>query len=127
MAASLERGSEHPLAAAIVGGAQERGLSLANVGDFQSATGRGITGTIAGRKVALGQSPVDGRSQDRRRRRLPTKPSDCAATGRPSCSWLIDGKPAGLMGVADPIKSNTAEAIRIVARMRRSDRDANRR
>ncbi len=82
LAASLERGSEHPLAAAIVAGAEERGLTLSPAEDFRSVTGKGVTGTVDGRSVALGNrrlleswaSPVDG---SRRARRRP-----CAATGR---------------------------------------------
>jgi len=113
LAASLERGSEHPLAAAIVAGAEQRGLSLTNVDDFQSATGRGITGSIAGRKTALGNRQfmddlkitlgnlVDEAERLRR-------------DGQTVMFLAVEGNPAGLLGVADPIKSTTAEAIRML-------------
>ena len=113
LAASLERGSEHPLAAAIVGAAQERRLELTNAEDFQSLTGRGIIGTIDGRKAALGNRKLmdelnvalGGLADEAERFRR---------EGQTVMFLAIDGKPAGLLGVADPIKASTAEAIEIL-------------
>ena len=113
LAASLERGSEHPLAAAIVAGAQEKGLVLSEAEDFRSITGKGVTGTVDGRAVALGnhklleQLAIDpgallGRAEDLRR------------DGQTVMFIAIDGRPAGLLGVADPIKESTFEAIRML-------------
>src|SRR5438093_1439395 len=113
LAASLERGSEHPLAAAIVAGAQEKGLVLSEAEDFRSITGKGVTGTVDGRAIALGnhklleQLAIDpgallGRAEDLRR------------DGQTVMFIAIDGRPAGLLGVADPIKESTFEAIRLL-------------
>lgn len=109
-AATLEKGSEHPLATAIVDGAKDKGVSLGNAERFDSITGKGVTGTIEGKAVLLGnralmeseQIPVDtlqkqaGRWQDE---------------GQTVMFVAIDGKPAGLIGVADPIKESTPSAI----------------
>ncbi len=110
LAASLERGSEHPLAAAIVSGAQERGLALAHVDDFQSHIGRGISGTIGGKKLAMGNRPL----MDDRKIALGTLADEAERLRRDGQTVMflaIDGKAAGLIGVADPIKGSTAEAI----------------
>ncbi|MDT8398415.1 MAG: heavy metal translocating P-type ATPase [Pseudomonadales bacterium] len=111
MAASLERGSEHPLAAAIVQGAQERGIELVKAGNFQSVTGKGVTGDVAGHRVAAGNAKlleslgVDATELSRQ--------ADLQrAEGRTVMLLVIDGKAAGLISVADPIKASTAEAIR---------------
>jgi Cu+-exporting ATPase len=114
LAAGLERGSEHPLAAAIVAGAIERGASPAAVADFASHTGRGITGTVAGRAVALGnrrlmeESHVDPGPLADRVERLRSE-------GQTVMFLAVDGRPAGLLGVADPIKRSTPEALRLLA------------
>jgi Cu+-exporting ATPase len=111
VAASLERGSEHPLAAAIVAAAAERQSELENVGDFRSLTGRGVTGTVVGRSAALGNrvlmnefnvplGPLDGEVERLR------------PDGQSVMFLAIDGKAAGILGVADPIKSTTLEALR---------------
>jgi len=111
LAASLERGSEHPLAAAIVRGSSERGLSLADATSFQSVTGKGVTGTVDGRAVALGNAtlleelaidpgPMAGRAEALR------------ADGETVMFVAVDSRLAGLLGVADPIKETTPEAIR---------------
>jgi len=107
LAASLERGSEHPLAGAIIAGATERGLQLSASSDFRSLTGKGVVGTVEGRKVALGNGPLfeqlglaePGGAEDLRR------------DGQTVMLVAIDGKAAGLIGVADPIKESTPEAI----------------
>jgi Cu+-exporting ATPase len=111
LAASLERGSEHPLAEAIVRGAQARGVALAAVDDFQSITGMGVSGRVEGRTVALGNIKLF--------EALGIDPADLAqmaeaqrAEGQTVMLLAIDGKAAGLLGVADPIKDSTPAAIR---------------
>jgi Cu+-exporting ATPase len=111
LAASLERGSEHPLAAALVGAAEERGLALAPAEGFEAHTGRGVTGSVSGRRVALGNrrmleelgvdpAPLAGAAERLR------------AEGQTALFVALDGHAAGVLGVADPIKATTAEAIR---------------
>jgi len=111
LAASLERGSEHPLAAAIVAGAQSRGLALTDAQEFTSITGKGVTGRVVGRPIALGNralfdelgiavGELAEHAEVRRRE------------GHTVMFVAVDGQPAGLLGVADPIKSSTPEAIR---------------
>ena len=111
LAASLERASEHPLAAAIVGAAEERKLALASVSDFQSATGKGVRGTVSGRSVAIGNAQLladDGIAAPA----LEARAAALQADGQTVMFVAIDGKPAGLIGVADPIKASTPEAVR---------------
>jgi Cu+-exporting ATPase len=110
-AASLERGSEHPLAEAIVRGAQDRNVSLLEMEGFQSITGKGVTGVVAGNDVVLGNTKLlQSLGID------PGKLSALAeldrAEGQTVMLVAINGKAAGIIGVADPIKENTAEAIR---------------
>ncbi|HBO69422.1 MAG TPA: hypothetical protein DD658_04470, partial [Deltaproteobacteria bacterium] len=111
VAATLERGSEHPLAAAIVQGAGERGVEPAAAEAFESVTGKGVTGTVEGRSVALGNRKL--------METLRVDPGDFAeqaerlrAEGQTVMFVAVDGKAAGLLGVADPIKESTPEAIR---------------
>jgi Cu+-exporting ATPase len=111
IAASLERGSEHPLAAAIVSAAEERGAALTTVDKFESRTGKGVTGTVNGKRVALGnQALLDELGVD------PGKIAEQAeamrSEGQTVMFVIVDGKAAGLVGVADPIKETTAEAIK---------------
>ncbi|HKP46814.1 MAG TPA: heavy metal translocating P-type ATPase, partial [Pyrinomonadaceae bacterium] len=110
LAGSLERGSEHPLAAAIVAGAQERGVELAKADNFASVTGKGVKGQIDGRAVALGNRAL--------LEELTIDPGPTAAEaekfradGQTVMFVTIDDKVAGLIGVADPIKESTPEAI----------------
>jgi len=110
-AASLERGSEHPLAAAIVAGAQKRGVELTKATDFNSVTGKGVTGKVHGHSVALGNAKL--------LEQLKLAPGDLAARaeglrreGQTVMFVVLDGKVAALLGVADPIKQSTPEAIR---------------
>ena len=111
LAASLERGSEHPLAAAIVAGAQERGVNLADATAFNSLTGKGVTGEVDGHKVSLGnRALLDDLKIDAGE--LATKAESLRADGQTVMFVAVDGKPAGLVGVADPIKETTPEAIR---------------
>ena len=111
LAASLEKGSEHPLAEAIVDGANERGVNLSNVDDFDAITGKGVTGKVSGKTVALGNAAMmeelklDTTSL---RDRADTLRTD----GKTAMFVAIDGKLAGLVAVADPIKQTAAEAIR---------------
>jgi Cu+-exporting ATPase len=111
LAATLERGSEHPLAQAIVAGAERRGLQLARAEGFESVTGKGVKGVVNGRTVSLGnrllmeELGVDvaalAEPADRLRRE-----------GQTVMFVAVDQRPAGLVGVADPIKKTTPEAIR---------------
>jgi len=111
LAASLERASEHPLAAAIVQGATERGLHLSTAVDFTSMTGRGVVGTVDDRRVALGNAKL--------LEELSVAPGPLLehaealrSEGQTVMFVAIDGRAAGLLGVADPIKETTLEAIR---------------
>jgi heavy metal translocating P-type ATPase len=113
LAASLERGSEHPLAAAIVRGARERGVELANGEAFDAIPGKGITGRVAGRLISLGNLKLlDDLNVDPGE--LATKAEALRGEGQTVMFVVVDGKPAGLLGVADPIKETTPEAIRLL-------------
>ncbi|MEN8263915.1 MAG: heavy metal translocating P-type ATPase [Nitrospirota bacterium] len=110
LAASLERGSEHPLAAAIVKGAEEKDIALTNTESFESITGKGVTGIVEGKKVFLGNRKLlddIGIDPGDLSERAETMRSD----GQTVMFVAVDGKAAGLVGVADPIKETTAEAI----------------
>jgi Cu+-exporting ATPase len=110
LAASLERGSEHPLGAAIVADAQAKGLSLADVSDFRSVTGKGVTGLVDGKKVALGnRGLLDDLGVDPSS--LNDRAEELRHDGQTVMFVAVDGRPAGLLGVADPIKATTPEAI----------------
>ena len=110
LAASLERASEHPLAEAIVRGAEERGVKLAPTDRFESITGQGVTGTIDGRAVALGNLKLfEGLSVDLGE--LAADAESARTQGQTVMYVGIDGKAAGLIGVADPIKASTPQAI----------------
>jgi Cu+-exporting ATPase len=112
LAGSLERVSEHPLAAAIVEGAADRGIALTEVADFESVTGKGVVGTIDGRRVAIGNvahleslgvavgQPLREGAEELRRQ------------GQTVVFVAAGGAAAGLLAVADPIKSTTPDAIR---------------
>jgi Cu+-exporting ATPase len=111
LAASLEQGSEHPLAAAIVAGARDRGLSLEPASQFESVTGQGVRGVVAGRKVLLGnRSLLETASIDTTS--LGERAEALRGEGQTVMLVAIDGQLAGLIGVADPIKGTTAEALR---------------
>ena len=113
LAASLERGSEHPLAAAIVAGAEERGLPLVSAEDFKSTTGQGVTGRIEGRLVALGNEQMMrelGIAIDAILAEADARRKD----GQTVMFVAIDGRLAGLIGVADPIKATTPEALKML-------------
>ncbi|MCF6251940.1 MAG: cadmium-translocating P-type ATPase [Methylococcaceae bacterium] len=111
LGASLERASEHPLAAAIVKGAENKGLTLIQVNGFESLTGRGVTGEVKGYKVALGNRklmqesgiPID---------KLVEQAESLRKDGQTVMFVSVNGKAAGLIGVADPIKKSTAQALK---------------
>ena len=111
LAASLERASEHPLAEAIVQGAKARGVELTQADDFQSVTGMGVTGVVDGHKVALGNIKLL-ESLGIEAGDLPQQADSQRSEGQTVMLLAIDGKAAGLIGVADPIKETTPEAIR---------------
>jgi len=111
LAASLERGSEHPLAEAIVVGAEERGVDLAKAGDFEAVTGKGVSGTVDGKAVALGNAkmladlgldagPLAATADQRRDQ------------GETVMFVVLDGAIAGLVAVADPVKETTPDALK---------------
>jgi Cu+-exporting ATPase len=111
LVASLERSSEHPLAAAIVKGAEVKKLSLADVVGFNSTTGKGVRGTVSGKQVAVGNAELF--------RDLSVDPApllDQAEAlrkeGQTVMLVVVDSKAAGIVGVADPIKDSTPDAIR---------------
>jgi Cu+-exporting ATPase len=110
-ASSVERGSEHPLAAAIVAGAQEKGVGPKTAESFQSRTGKGVTGKVDGHAVALGnRALIDELRIDPGG--LSAKAEDLRKDGQTVMFVAVDGKAAGLLGVADPIKETTQEAIK---------------
>jgi Cu+-exporting ATPase len=111
LAASLERGSEHPLAAAIVQGAEERGISLTSTEHFDSLTGKGVIGRVDGVEVVLGtQKLFQERNIDLAA--LLERAETLRREGQTAMFVAVNGKAAGLLGVADPIKETTPEAIR---------------
>jgi Cu+-exporting ATPase len=114
LAASIERGSEHPLAAAIVAAAQERNIEPATAQDFDAPAGKGVTGTVEGQRLALGTAAllkelnidtamfVDQAEKLRRE-------------GATAVMLAVDGKPAGVIAITDPVKATTPEALRALA------------
>ena len=111
LAASLERASEHPLAEAIVRGAEKRTIKLVAVNSFESVTGKGVKGSVEGHEVALGNRKLQEGLDIDVTPLLGTAEAD-RLEGQTVMYVSIDGKAAGLIGVADPIKETTAEAIR---------------
>ena len=110
LGASLERASEHPLAEAIVRGAQDREVDLLPTDGFESVTGKGVTGKVDGRVVALGNLKLlESLSIDSGE--LPRQAETARAEGQTVMLLAIDGQAAGLIGVADPIKDSTPQAI----------------
>jgi Cu+-exporting ATPase len=110
LGASLERASEHPLAEAIVRGAEEKEVELLATDNFKSITGKGVTGTVDGHRVALGNLKLlESLSIDSGE--LPQLAENGRSEGQTVMLVAIDGKAAGLIGVADPIKESTPEAI----------------
>ncbi|MFZ0427019.1 MAG: heavy metal translocating P-type ATPase [Acidobacteriota bacterium] len=113
LAAGLEAGSEHPLAAAIVDGAKERGVTPAKADEFDSRTGKGVVGSVEGRKVALGNTRLfEDLSIDLTL--LSEEADSLRADGQTVMFVAIDGQVAGLLGVSDPVKQSTPEAVRLL-------------
>jgi len=110
LAASLERASEHPLAAAIVSSATERGVQLTSVDAFESLTGKGVKGKLDGRSVALGNRALLD-ELNINAYELATQAEPYRTEGQTMMFVIVDGKPAGILGVADPIKESTPAAI----------------
>jgi P-type Cu+ transporter len=111
LVASLERGSEHPLAAAIVAGAEERGLALAAATDFDSQTGKGVVGTVDGKRVAVGNTALFaalgiGPGE------LPARAEALRHDGQGVMLVAVDGAAAGLVAVADPVKESAIGALK---------------
>jgi Cu+-exporting ATPase len=111
LAANVERASEHPLAAAIISGAEKRGVSVRAASEFASITGKGVRGVVDGKRVALGNRAlleelrVDAGD-------LVARAEELRADGQTVMFVVVDDKPAGLIGVADPVKETTPDAIR---------------
>ena len=113
LAAALERGSEHPLAAAIVAGAADRKISSSNASSFESVTGKGVKGTVEHRLVLLGNSAmlseagVDPGP-------LASRADELRGDGQTVMFLAADGRILGILGVADPVKQSTPQAIRML-------------
>ncbi len=113
LAASLERGSEHPLAEAIVAGAEERGVTLSTASDFDSHPGRGVSGRVEGHAVALGNRRLL-EELGIQPELLGARAEELRRGGQTAMFVAVDGRAAGLLAVADPIKATTPEAIRLL-------------
>jgi Cu+-exporting ATPase len=111
LVASLERSSEHPLAAAIVKGAEAKKLSLSDVDEFNSTTGKGVKGTVTGKQVAVGNAELF-RDLSVDPGPLLDRAEALRKEGQTVMLVAVDGKAAGIVGVADPIKESTPDAIR---------------
>ena len=116
-AAALERRSEHPIAAAVIAGAEQRGLAPAAVEDFRSVTGYGVTGLVDGRFIAVG-SPAMLREQlkitDPALAVMEEEAVGLRTAGQTTIFVAADGRAVGLVGVADPVKPSTPEAVRLL-------------
>jgi Cu+-exporting ATPase len=112
LAASLERASEHPLAAAIVAAAQERKLELTGVENFESVTGKGVVGKVSGKQVTLGNQALMESLSIKAEASLAERAEKLRGEGQTVMLLAVDGQMAGLLGVADPVKESTPEAIR---------------
>jgi P-type Cu+ transporter len=113
MAASVERNSEHPLAAAIIGAAREKNLELAQPDEFNSVTGKGVVGSVAGRRVLIGNTHLlheFGIENDMQSERAEV----LRRQGQTVFFVVVDGESVGLLGVMDPVKDSAVEAIRML-------------
>jgi Cu+-exporting ATPase len=110
LAASLETASEHPLAQAIVTAAKDRGLVLVGAEDFESVTGEGASASVSGKKLSIGNDKMMKRA-GASDGPLAEKAGEYRKQGQTVMFVAVDGRPAGLLGVADPLKESTAEAI----------------
>ena len=113
LAASLERGSEHPLAAAILRAASERGLKLAEPTAFDSPVGKGVMGEVEGRRVALGSGPFLA-EQGIDVAALAAEAEALRLDGATAIFAGVDGVAAGVFAIADPVKASSAEAVRLL-------------
>ena len=113
LAASLERGSEHPLADAVLRAAKDRGLSLSEAANFDSPVGRGVIGVVDGKKIVLGGAPLMA-EQGVDLGPLQAEAEALRQDGTTAVFAAIDGRLAGVLGIADPIKSTTPEAVRLL-------------
>jgi Cu+-exporting ATPase len=111
LAAGLERGSEHPLAAAIAAGAKERGVDVPAASEFRSVFGKGVVGTVDGRQVAVGNRALFEELQIDVAP-LASRAEELARDGQTVALVAADGRAIGLVGVSDPIKESAQEAIR---------------
>jgi len=111
LAAALERGSEHPLAEAIVEGAEAQGAARQEAADFEAVTGKGVRGTVGGRAVALGNAAMM-RDMGLETGAAEANADTLRAMGKTAMFIAVDGALAGIVAVADPIKDSTAQAIR---------------
>jgi Cu+-exporting ATPase len=109
LAASVERASEHPLAAAIVAGANDRGIALEGVADFVSTTGVGVRATVGGRLVGVGSARIFDDAATAAD--LIARADALRREAQTVVFVAIDGRPAGLIGIADPIKQSTPAAL----------------
>ncbi|MBN8555455.1 MAG: heavy metal translocating P-type ATPase [Deltaproteobacteria bacterium] len=113
LAGSLEQGSEHPLSQSIVLGAKERGIKIERPDQFQSVTGKGVTGTVRGKKIAIGNKKLL-ESENVQIGTLLEKSEELRKDGQTVMFMAVDGKAVALLGVADPIKASTPEAIDLI-------------
>ncbi len=113
LAASIERGSEHPLASAIVRGATDKKIELTSATDFQSLTGKGVIGLVDGKKVVLGNKALL-QSLNVATKEVEVLAHPFRAEGQTAMLLAIDGLPAGIIVVADPVKQTTPEAIKLL-------------
>jgi len=111
LAASVEQASEHPLAGAIIAGAKERGVALEKATNFQSITGKGVSGMVAGRRVLVGNRAMLEDAGE-----LAARAETLRGDGQSVMFVAVDGEPAGLIGVADSIKASTPEAVGLLHR-----------
>jgi Cu+-exporting ATPase len=117
LAASLERRSEHPVASAVIAGAEQRAATPGTVKEFRSVTGYGVTGVVDGHSVAVGTATLLRERLNIADPGLAVLEEEAArlrADGQTTVFVAVDGKAAGLLGVADPVKSTTPEAVRLL-------------
>lgn len=111
LAAALERASEHPLAGSIVSAARDRGIEIAEPGEFESITGEGVKGAVSGRAVRVGTEGFVGSPDSKTPETLKAQAEDLRSEGQTVVFVSVDGRPSGLIGVADSIRPSAAEAI----------------
>jgi Cu+-exporting ATPase len=114
LAASVERGSEHPLAAAIVAAAAERKLELSPAGDFNAPSGKGVVGTVDGKRLALGNARFLG-ELNIDTSAIAAEADRLRTDGATAIFLAVNGKAAGVIAIADPIKETTPDALRALA------------